>query len=211
MADENEEILDSSFSPSIPFSDPKMIRGLPDPACPVCSGRGIHSSPDGGNRPCSCTIKSFGMKYLTPAYKDVAWDKSFNPDSVRDRNLLIVDRTEAWKSIVKAYLLTTGMSISHSTAAPRHLMQFFLDKSERWLDWSIVNRTQLLIINMGFDIRNSQYGNVISSLITDRTNMGKYTWVVTPRSPSEKVFQEQYSFELSKFLENNMSLVNMVN
>lgn len=209
MSFEDEASFGGADTPTLPFSDPKLIRPEPTPGCMKCAGRGLVMNEEGTGKRCTCTLLSFGMKYLTPAYQAQVWDKTFDPNLIAKKNLFIISKRDEWKSVVKAYLMKTLMNLSHATAAPRHIMQAYLSKTESPADWLIINKADLLIINTGFDVRNSQYGNVLSAVITDRTNLGRYTWVVSARKLEDKVFQENYSFEFAQFLKRGTVEVNL--
>lgn len=179
---------------------PDIIQPVrPDADCADCHGSGWITEAR-GRRECNCVLKQRALQYLTPTYADAKYMRNFVPTAVRGNNILIAGASQAaYKSLIKSYLLNTGMTLKHRTVTAYEVMQAYLTNSERG-DFSALASVDLLILYLAHDPHNRSYANVLGSLIERRDFERKDTWIYTPHKITDSAFTHLYSDEFAKWV-----------
>ncbi len=176
-----------------------------DPNCTLCSETpGFVASELGNMVECTCVLKNLVLSYLTPVYANSKYMSKFNPVHIEGKNVWAVSKSsETFKSMIKSYLLNTGMRLKHQTTTPFEIINCFLGSGndmERW-------RTDVLVILMGSDPPNKMYGTLLQNLIESRIRLGVQTLIHTKIPITSPGFVDTYSKSLSEFIRENFQRV----
>lgn len=181
-------------APIITISNPRTIIGKPLPDCPTCLGKGyvISAQAVGTSARCTCTLKDFGTQYLTPAFVNEPMIKDLDYKQFERKNLFIKSGARVWRQFVKSYLLKSGAQHSFALTAPRHIITAKLSRIEEPQHNAALLEPDILIIQFAFDPPNNGYGAYIASVIHDRINAGKFTWIVSQHDYTTDEFRKVY-------------------
>lgn len=158
---------------------------------------------DGKRMECLCVLKAKAREYLTPTYMDAKYDRGVDPSKLEGRNILMDTVTQPYfKSLVKSFLLNTGMKYKHLTVTGYDCLQAYLTNTETHIfDWYA--KIDFLILYLAFDPRCSSYGVIITSLLEKRAMNKIPTWIFANYSISSNVFLERYGDNLSMYCKRN--------
>lgn len=188
-----------------PLLNATLFRATTD--CPSCHGRGYVWS-DTQQLKCNCLLKQEALYYLTPTYADAKYIKTFNPEPLIGRDVLLQgDAQSTYKAIFKSFLLNTGMKFTHATTSGYDVMQAYLTNTEG-AEFTRLATLDVLLLYLVADPMNRSYSNVITSLIQKRSFLKKATWVYTPYKVKDAIFTNLYGLELAEFLDKNFVLLN---
>lgn len=177
----------------------------PDPSCTACGGSG-YVKPEG--RPsfvkCGCVVKQEALQYLTDVYAGATFAKTLNPAPLLANKLLRFEAVAqpSFKTLVKSFLLNTGMKHSHATVSAREVLDAYLTNPGE-PTWRNLCRVDLLILYLVTDPKNGSYGKIMESLIEDRTRHGKSTWIYSKFPVTQPNFAESYQREFATYITEN--------
>lgn len=143
--------------------------------CAQCRGTG-HILVDGNVHECPHVLRDKAIEYLTPVYEQALYSRDLDVRPLKDKSLLIVNNMKA-KTLVKSFLLNTGMIYSHKSVSAYDILQAYLTNSES-RDWTALLNVDLLFIYLIQDPKNGHYGQIIGSLLHAREQQGKKSWVI---------------------------------
>jgi hypothetical protein len=187
-------------------SSGKVMSG--DPACPICGGLGTVEVSQRQRRDCECVIRARAIRYLTPAYAGERWIKSMKVESIEGgMQLLIQDTTDpVFKTLVKSFLLNTGMRYDHETATGYDVIQGWIRNGETGM-LSRYQTVPLLLLRLAGDYRNAAYSETLVPLLQERLQMGLRTWVFVPFGVKRDQFAQNYQAEVQRYIVENFSIV----
>ena len=163
---------------------------------------------DGKRVECLCMLKARAQNYLTPTYVNSKYMRDFNVTPLVDQNILLdTVSQEYYKSLVKSFLLNTGMKYKHLTVTGYDLLQAYLNNSETGL-FEYYSKIDLVFIYLAFDPKCNSYGIIITSLLEKRSLYKKPTWIFSNMSINSNAFLERYGDKLSEYCKKNFIEVN---
>lgn len=165
--------------------------------CPDCQGTG-HILIDGAVHECQHILREKAIAYLTPYYADSSYMNSLDVEQLRDKNLTFINNAQ-FKTVVKSFLLGTGMVYSHRSATAYEILQAYLTNSDD-REFTKMGDVDLLFIYLSQDPKNGHYGQIISSLIINRNMKGKKTWINSRNPLNSPDFVRMYGGELETTL-----------
>jgi len=180
----------------------------PDFGCKLCNGMGYVIEGE-VRRSCDCVLISHIKKYLTPTYANSPYTlNNFNGFE----NSCIFDGCSRshFKSIVKSFLLTHRLEVTHMSVTPFDIIEayFSLKESDEFKD---MISTDLLIIYFCTDPRNKLYGEAIITILDKRLIENKWSWVFCKESFDSKWFRDNYTSQLSDYLRDNFLRIEGIN
>lgn len=187
--------------------------------CPLCVDTpGFMKESDGKLYECHCILVQRAMDYLTPRYAHAPliaelkteniWGKYFvNLTSSVDFKSVpgvppVKISPQEFKSIIKSYLINTGMKIKHNTVDAGDIIKsHFMAEKDKLSFYADIVEPDLLIIEFFTDSPNKLNFSIFHGLIKKRISERKYTWLYTHSIPGTKQFIASYSQEFSDYLE----------
>ena len=166
--------------------------------CPKCQGTGYQPLETGGISECMCKLRERALKYLTPVYAEENYITKLNADLLKGN--FILNSSQNPKSLIKSFLLNSGMIYTHQTVSAYDIIQAYLTNSEEKL-YNHYRDVGMLVVFLIRDPKNVAYGQVISSLLQSRILSKKITWIVTQNPIHSEDFKRMYGSDLSEFLE----------
>lgn len=158
---------------------------------------------DGKKMECLCVLKARAREYLTSTYMDAKYDRGVDPSVLEHRNILMDTVSQPYfKSLVKSFLLNTGMKYRHITVTAYDCLQAYLTNSETHL-FDSYGKIDFLVLYLAFDPRCSSYGVITTSLLEKRAMNKLPTWIFSNYSISSGVFLEKYGDNLSSYCKKN--------
>src|SRR3712207_5715022 len=120
-----------------PVGNLRLARSVPAPDhdCPRCRGKGFVPGASKAQE-CNCILKQRALAYLTPTYgPGIAGDPAFRPEPYLGKDVVVANPVrlpvgrfgQAARAVVKAFLLTTGMRLTHRTLTPYDVFRVMFD------------------------------------------------------------------------------------
>ena len=158
---------------------------------------------DIGGSECPCVLKNRALNYLTPEYASALYTKTMNVARLEGKDLFMFPSGN-YKTLVKSFLLNTGMRYTHSTVSAYDIMQAYLGQAGEGV-WQRLQNVDLLVLIMQLDPPNRAYTEVVGSMIQSRNRIGKRTWAVARDSYDSTSFKQAYGMIGEVFAECNFT------
>jgi len=114
-----------------------------------------------------------------------------------------------FKSLVKSFLLLTGMKYSHNTVTGGEVCEAYFDRE---VGLRAYTRPDLLILVLGRDGKSGAYRTVLPSLLTQRVDIGnKMTFIFSYTPLKSHKFSDSYGTDLVEIIDSSFNPVALKN
>lgn len=181
----------------LPSAGPILV---PAPACPHCQGTGVVREAQ-ILAECMCLRRQRVLHYLTPTYgPQIAWDPQFQPEPYRGKDVFIQNPDglpipefqRVAYALVKSFLLTTGLRLSHRTLTPYEVFRRLFETTDARSLNELTGAADVLILFFGGDEPRDTYATQLPWLIRKRRERHAATWLLMALGFDDSRFKKSY-------------------
>jgi hypothetical protein len=169
--------------------------------CSLCKGLGYFLK-EKEIISCDCILVKKARDYLGPMYQNYPYSNKIQWDKFRNFLGFVGFNRNDFKSLVKSFLLSSGLKLKHISTTPLEIIDAYFDYKENDI-FKELSRVDFLIIYFGPIYKNKWYDDCLYSILDRRILYNRKTWIHTESSFSNSNFIETYSEKVCSLITSN--------